>query len=492
MTLAHARAIVPDLMTDQATPETDQAHLMRLAHWAVRYSPLVAADGQDGLLLDITGCEHLFGGQIAMLQDMKARLQRIGLSARIAVAETIGAAWGQARYGHEQNTPTTAHQLCDLPIQALRIPHRTVITLQRLGLKTVGQLTALPRPALARRFQALRSKRLKGEDTATLIKRLDQFTGQQAEALEALVPASDWSVRHAFVEPVLHVQSVELALPHSLLRLCNMLAEAELGVRQLALHCYRVDGTVQTLTVGTHAASRNPAHLQRLLSEHLDTLEASFGFDLMILTPLSCEPLGAHQFSTLRQTPPEAVTQTLDRLSARLGHGAVLGLYHRHSHIPENCQYTAPYHPGDESWQGYPDHTAPRPIRILERPEPIQVLAEVPEGAPRRFRWRRLDYHVTKAEGPERIAYEWWHDLEVVGQPHKPGHLTRDYYKVEVTDGPRFWLFRRGLYAVAGVRPAERIVAIPRNDEATSPPTAPTITAPHMDQPTWFMHGFFA
>lgn len=492
MTLAHARAIIPDLIIARANPEEDQAHLQRLAYWAVRYSPLVAADGQDGLLLDITGCEHLFGGLTAMLQDMKARLRRIGFSSHIAVAETIGAAWGQARYGREHSAPVHINQLHGLPVQALRIPDRTIITLQRLGLKAVGQLLSIPRPALARRFQTLRSKSLKGEDTAALVKRLDQFTGQHAEALKALAPASDWSVRHAFVEPVLHVQSVELALPHSLLRLCNALAETELGVRQLALHCYRVDGTVQTLTVGTHAASRDPAHLQRLISEHLDTLEASFGFDLMVLTPLSCEPLAAHQVSTLRQTPPEAVTQTLDRLSARLGHSAVLGLYHRHSHIPEACQFTAPYHQGDESWQDYPDNTAPRPMRILERPEPIEVLAEVPEGAPRRFRWRRLDYHVTKAEGPERIAYEWWHDLEVLGQPHKPGHLTRDYYKIEVADGARFWLFRRGLYAVEGVRPAEQMAVVSGSDDETRTPTTQSIPSPQTAQPHWFMHGFFA
>lgn len=476
MTLAHARAVIPDLNTSPANPVYDQQCLSALAHWAIRYSPLVAVDGEDGLLLDITGCDHLFGGLETMLQDMVRRLHGAGLHCRLALAETIGAAWGHARRGGKHRL--YAHKRCDadLPVQALRLPDRTIVTLRRLGLKNIGQLLAIPRPALARRFRTL-----KNNETATLIKRLDQFTGREAEALTPLLPYSDHSIRHSFVEPVQHVNLIEAVLPALLAKLCTNLAEIDCGIRRLAVQCFRVDGTLQTITVGTHAPSREPTHLMRLINEHLPTLDAGFGFDLLILNPVSCEPLLAEQVSIAREVPQEAVTQTLDRLSARLGRSAVLGLYHRHSHTPEKCQYMAPYSADGSDWQDYPDYKAPRPIRLLERPEHIDVLAEVPEGAPRQFRWRRLQYRVTKAEGPERITHEWWEDLTSFNTPGQAKRLTRDYYKIEVEDGARFWLFRRGLYDVPGL------------SSETSNTTAHNTTQPALSQhPSWFMHGFFA
>jgi protein ImuB len=201
----------------------------------------------------------------------------------------------------------------------------------------------------------------------------------------------------------------------------------------------------------------------RLFAEKLPRLEAAFGFDLLMLKALEVAPLAPPQVGNDRARRQQSTSELLDRLTARLGAHAVCRLKHRHSHLPERAQSLASAGRDDLDWRSLPMDMPPRPIRLLPRPEPIDVLAEVPEGAPMRFRWRRVEHRVRRAQGPERIASEWWID---------PEELTRDYYQVEVTGGPRFWLFRRGLYAVPGVRTGEKVA--------------------QSDKPAWYLHGFFA
>ncbi|MBO6505882.1 MAG: DNA polymerase Y family protein [Kordiimonadaceae bacterium] len=473
MTLAEARAILPALETAPADPDADATALHAIARWCDRYTPLVTMDGVDGLLLDISGCGHLFGGDKQLLTDLRFRLKQAGFDTHIAVASTVGTAWALARYAPNTRVQGTFLQirapeeaLKPLPVKALRLDTGSVTTLHRLGLKRIGDILTLPRPALARRFRGKASKHV-----SDLLKRLDQALGVQSEPLEPLQPLPLWRLRHAFTEPIQHLAAVEAALPKLIDDMMTILARADQGVRRLVFSAFRVDGTCQDIMIGTSRPTRDTAHLMRLFAEKLDALQAGFGFDLIMLSVSEAEALPPSQIATIKDTETEATARVLDRLSARLGSGAVVQLKHRHSHIPERAQSYAPAFASGLNWDSMPEGLAARPLRLLQRPEAMDVLAEVPEGAPRRFRWRRVDHKVTRAEGPERIGSEWWALLP----EDDPETLSRDYYRIEVAGGARFWVFRRGLYEQAGVRPAETVYD-PLNGHA----------------PRWFMHGFFA
>ncbi len=461
MTLAEARAIHPAILTDTANPAADASALEALARYLVRYTPLVAPDGRDGILMDVTGCPHLFGGERAMLTDITKRLARAGITSCAAMAETVGAAWALARYkaGSIVDKGTSLDTIAPLPVRALRLDDDTSLMLNRLGLKTIGSITGLPRAALARRFRGNPAKAV-----TELLEKLDQAIGRRDEPISPLTPLPEWQVKQAFMEPAQHLEQVELALAALTEDLCLVLAGGERGARRLRLDAYRVDGTVQSLRVGLTRPSRDKAHMLRLFAEKLAGLDAGFGFDLLTLSALESERLMSAQVGDIRQEEAHSTALLMDRLAARLGPGAVLRLRHNVSHLPERAQTVTTQgsrtlEAGELGWDHCPTTTAPRPLRLLPRPEPVDVLSAVPEGAPRSFRWRRVEHRVVKAEGPERIANEWWTQAD---------DRTRDYYRVEVAGGSRFWLFRRGLYAVPGVRVGES------------------------ELPDWFLHGFFA
>ncbi|SDD65458.1 protein ImuB [Kordiimonas lacus] len=460
MTLAEARAIKPDIEVRQANRESDAESLESLARWLVRYSPLVALDGPDGILLDVTGCPHLFGGERAMMDDIQRRLESAGMCARLAMAENQAAAWALAHFRPgtiSRDAADTRAQLAPLPAAALRLDSASVQTLARLGLKTAGSLFDLPRPALARRFRGKPSKMV-----ADLLTRLDMAIAGREAPISPLEALPSWQVRQAFAEPVLHTETVEIACRQLLEELTGALARAEHGLSRLGLHAFRVDGSVQQITIGTNRPSRDAGHLMRLLAEKIPLLEADFGFDLLILKAYETERLAPAQLTSSRDREDQTASEVLDRLSTRLGPGTVRRLKHRRSHLPERMQSFMPVGADASDWESLPDDLPDRPLRLLCRPEAIDVLAEVPEGAPKRFRWRRMEHRVVRAAGPERIAPEWWLCEE---------DRTRDYYKVEVSSGARFWLFRYGLYLVPG----------PGAHQAE----------PAREVPDWYLHGFF-
>lgn len=463
MTLAEARMVLPDLQVEAATPDMDAVKREELARWLVRYTPLTACDASDtdSILLDVTGCTHLFGGEAATLADIQRRLEAVGITPQLALAENRAAAWALSHYRPGSISISAAESkqlLTPLPVSALRLDKATEVKLVRLGLKTVGSLLALPRPTLAQRFRGQPKKQM-----AALLERLDQILGRSDEPFSPLVPVPSWSVRQAFSEPAMHLPMIETTVQNLLGQLLEMLARAELGIRRLGLYGFRVDGGVQQIVIGTNRPSRDSKHLLRLLLEKLDQLEAEFGFDLLQLSAEEIESLPPVQCGDIRAQQHQSASELLDRLAVRLGPAAIRRLQHRPSHMPERAQTFVPAHAKSLEWDSVPADQSPRPLRLLTRPELIDVLAEVPEGAPRRFRWRRMEHRVVKADGPERIAPEWWMD---------EGGKTRDYYRVEAEGGTRFWLFRSGLYPIPGVQRTNR------EDSSSSP--------------TWYVHGFFA
>ena len=424
------RALCPDLHVEYADIAGDIAALDRLVLWARRWCPWTAADGPDGLVLDTTGSDHLFGGEAAMLVDMETRLSLLGLSARLSVAPTWGAAWALARYGGTRRICRPDHligQLAPLPVSALRLNPETLLLLRRLGLKTIGALADIPRLSLTRRFARAR---LPGNPML----RLDQITGHLAEPVSSLDPPPRFQVQSRLAEPI---QDPTPHLPNLCNELCDHLSNAGYGCRRLHLVIYRTDGEISRVDAATSAPSRDAGHLLRLFDDKLERINPGFGFDLIMLTAGAVEKIDKVQPALDGGTDEDLhLSRLIDRLSARFGPRSVTRPVLKESHVPERAETRQG---ALAKVQTLPVHIAnPRPIRLLDPPEEVRVLYSVPEGPPAQFIWRRLTHRVARYGGPERIAPEWWRD--------RPSTRLRDYFRIEDQDGRRFWLYREGLH----------------------------------------------
>jgi protein ImuB len=497
--LTDARALDPALVAVPADPAGDQALLERLARWAGRWSPLVEVDGRDALRLDVTGVAHLFGGEEGLLRDVEWRFARIGLTTRVAIAPIAAAAWALARFhpspfkgegdsaklsgvrGVQAPTPLALpapgsspgaslplpqgergflEKLIPLPVSALRLDLDTVRTLERLGLKTIGALAGMPRLALARRFRG-------GED---VVDALDRLLGRKPEPLTAAPADAPPRALLKLEEPATHPEAGAQALERLIPELVRQLQERHLGARRLALAGFRVDGSVAAASVATAIPSREPKHLQRLLADKAAALNPEFGFDAFALTAEWAEDLGAAQDSLVEEpSGTRELARLVDRLTVKLGPERVRRPRAHESHLPERASGwvaaissslsrsdgeggRSTKSSGGRVWRRPLHHAASRhgpppgpaareelsrPHRLLDRPEAIDVIYATPEGMPRRFVWRRAVHDIARAEGPERIAPEWWR------QPSSA--RLRDYYRVEDSDGRRYWIYREGL-----------------------------------------------
>ena len=436
MGLADARALVPELAALSAEPAAVAETLERLADWAGRYTPWLAIEGDDGLMLDITGCAHLFGGEDGLAGDLGERLARAGFAAVIALADTPGAARALARFGGGGIVAAGEQRqaLAGLPAAALGLERAIAAGLARVGLRRIGDLYPMPRRALAARF---------GVEVG---RRLDRALGAEDEPVSPRRPPAPHSVRLAFAEPVSAPEQLHAATARLLTSLCAGLERAGEGARWLELSAYRVDAGCdrppQSIAVGTSRPARAPAALMRLLAERLERLDPGPGFEVLVLAAPLAEPLAAAQLGFDGSSAGDAESDLaglVDRLTLRLGEGAVRRPLPFASWWPERAvrwaaaldPYTGPDWPSDR----------PRPLRLLARPEAIEMMAPVPDDPPVMFRWRGQVHKVTHAEGPERLEPEWWREPAGGGA----GGL-RDYYRVEDGEGRRYWLYRDGLY----------------------------------------------
>jgi protein ImuB len=468
LSLADARGAVPDLNVVEADEAADLVLLEKVADWCDRYTPLIALDPPHGLFLDISGCAHLFAparrqgnreegddGEAALLADCLERLARQGFTARGAIASTAGAAWALSHYGPGGVVPAgrEAEAVAELPVAALRIAAEDEALLDRLGLKRIAQLYGKPRAPLASRFGS------------HLVTRLDQTLGHLDEVLKPRRPAPQLSAERRFAEPLLERDSLLASVRSLAHALQSALVRHGLGARLLEAAFFRVDGEVVRLDVGTAGPMRAADTMAMLFVERLSTLEskwdAELGFDMVRLTVRAAEPLDATQIDLAGRAESDAdLTRLADRLGARLGPAQITRCLAVDTHIPERAVRATPLAKTADApltWavpQEDVEMPPDRPLRLFSRPEPISVMAEVPEGPPLRFRWRRAMHEVARAEGPERIAPEWW-------RPQDEGRATRDYYRVEDAEGRRYWLFREGLYGR------------------------------ETGQPSWYMHGLF-
>lgn len=429
MRLVDARALTAEIAVLEADPATDRRALMQLGLWCGRFTPRVALDGADGLLLDITGCSHLFGGEQAMTQTISERLAAFGLEARLGLADTPGAARALAHFAPECKrivAPGKVQAALDpLPIEALGISPDDISTLRHLGLATIGAIIRLPRAALERRFQPC------GTGNG-LLQRLDQALGDQNDPFVPLVPPPVYRWRLDFAEPVIYGRGLETALTDLMTRITAALKRDQRGARRLALWCFGIDGSVTERAVAASRPTRNGDHLCRLFAGELETVDPGFGIDAIVLHATAVEPLEARQLS-LDGRERDNLDLLVDRLTTRLGADAVLQPVPAERRFPEQAERFVRPGEAETSRFSYPD-LPPRPFRLFRCPESLRAIALTPDGPPYLFVWRRRRHRVARAAGPERIAPEWW-----VPDGDK---ATRDYWRVEDTDGHRYWLYR--------------------------------------------------
>jgi len=399
-----------------------------LAGWALRrYSPVIALDPPDGLVIDVTGAAHLHDGEAPLLRDLLSRLQAASIAARVGLADTVGAAHALARFALDPLTIAASGQtsaaLMPLPLAALRLDAECAERLRRLGFVTITDLMAVPRAPLALRF---------GPEPG---RRLDQALGRLAEPLALFQSPELIHVRDAFAEPIGAPEILARVIARLTGRLCLLLERRGLGARRLDLLFDRIDGRVEVIRVGTARPVRNPARLARLLTDRLDRVDPGFGIEAMTLTASLAEPLTYRQGNPLGDNARSDVSALVDRLANRLGTSRLYRVIPVESDLPErSVRSVAPLAPPvGATW---PEHW-PRPSRLLSPPEPIETVALLPDHAPVQFTWRGVRRRITRADGPERVFGEWW-------RRDGEADAVRDYFIVEDCCGERFWLFRSG------------------------------------------------
>ena len=454
----------PALVVAEEDTNADVRLLKDIADWCQRYTPLVGLDAPDGVLLDIAGCAHLFGGEAALIDDLMRRVRAFGFTAHIGVAGTIGAAHAIARYGQRYGLGgfiapgCERERLLPLPLSALRIDEATAASLGRVGFKRIGDIVDLPRAPLAARFGL------------EVLRQLDRALGLEGEPLTPLLPVAPYFAEQPFPEPIAREEDILAVTERLARRLAAMLERRGEGLRRVELALFRTDGKVHRIEAGTSRPIRDANEVRTLFVERLaalaDPIDPGFGFDLARLSVTASEAAPARQVTLGDDDNGTDLGHLIDRVSARLGARRVTQLIAQDSHTPELAAVSLPAQSAradeDHGWDAFRRCRAaaelpPRPLRLLARPEPIEAVASVPDGPPIRFRWRRALHEVAAAEGPERIEGAWWQDDGSAA----PENLARDYFRVEDVSGHRFWIFRAGLY----------------RDTA---------------MPAWFLHGLFA
>lgn len=451
MGLAHARAIVPTLAASEIDPQADAELLFHCAAAAERYTPLLALDGLDGLILDITGCAHLFNGEASLLKIIRHRFLRTGLTCRVAIASTPDAARAFAHFSNEPIIPAGQEAVYgqELPLSALEAPAETATALSRAGFRRLGDLDKRASRALTARFGSM------------LTERFHRILGREDIRIASLRPAPDCLAERHFAEPMASFDALFAVLEKLGFDICQSLERRGNGGRSFEASFFRVDGVVRRLTIETARPTRDNQSLMRLFRLRFDALDdpvnPGFGFDMLRLSVLRSEPLGLHQGSLDQNTThtDQSLAELVDRLVARFGRDHVRRFLEQDTHDPVRSSLTLPYAAAASTYSTPELEDPPlRPLTLFRLPQPIETMAEVPDGPPLRFRWRKVLHEIAHAEGPERIAPEWWQDGADAAR-------TRDYYRVEDGAGRRFWLYREGLF-----------------DEPA--------------KPRWFLHGLFA
>ena len=428
MTVTHAQSLVAGVTVVDAAPEQDAKALGKLAIWCTRYAPLVTPDPPDGVFFDIAGSAHLFGGEERLLSDLVTRLSASGISAGAAVADTPGCAWAIARFTEKRIVARGCAEeaMAELPISSLRLSGETVDSLRDVGIAKVSELICKPRATIPLRF---------GPD---VLLRLDHALGRADEPLKSLAPPEMPRCELRFAEPLGDPEDLARVIARLLEILCRQLEMKGVGARHLDLIFTRVDNVVQAARIGLSRPNRDPAHLTKLLSERLELIDPGFGIEIAALSAPWIEKIAYRQFVGRHIEAgmgEDDLAPLVDMLGVQFGPEHIHRCAPVESDMPERAVKTIP--PMHEGQGADWPKRLPRPPRLLRSPEPVSVIAELPDHPPRLFVWRKRQHRIRRADGPERIYGEWW-------RSETEANLVRDYYRVETTDGARYWLFRDG------------------------------------------------
>jgi protein ImuB len=431
MAVADARAIIPSLQVLDDKPELPVKLLKSLAEWCIRYTPAVAIDPPEGLILDITGCTHLWGSEKKYLTEIIKRFTRFGYKVNAAMADTIGTSWAIARFQKDAVIVESGQQmeaLLSLPPSALRIETETIERLDKLGLRQIRDLISMPRSALRRRF---------GQHFLT---KLDQALGYEEEAIILLHPTEPYGQRLPCLEPIVTATGIGIALQLLLDELCIRLQKEQKGLRTALFKCYRVDGKIEKISIETNRPSCNSRHLFKLFEFKFTYIEPGLGIELFVLEASKVEDITAVQEKLWQNNSgleDIGLSELIDRLAIKIGAGNIHRYIPDEHYWPERCfkPATSLDEKPETTWKA----GKPRPLQLLSKPDRIDVTAPIPDYPPMLFRYKGNLHKIIKADGPERIEQEWW--LQE-GQ-------HRDYYMVEDEKGNRYWLFRSGHYDVA-------------------------------------------
>ena len=443
MVVADARAVFPSLEVIDNEPQMPVKHLNELAERCIRYTPIVAIDPPNGLILDVTGCAHLWGGEHLYLRDITNRFENAGYDLRAAIADTIGAAWAVCRYG--QKTPIIepfcqADALLPLPPAALRLEPEVLQRMQKLGLYQIRNFIGMPRSVLRRRF---------GQQ---LLNRLDHAIGPSNEVITPIKPIEPYQERLPCMEPIVTAKGIKIALKRLLETLCRRFEREGKGLRSAIFKGYRVDNIIEQIDIVTTGPSCNAEHLFKLFELKISTIEPAWGIELFLLEAPLVEDLPIIQealWNSASNHQNKGILELLDRLAGRAGMGAINRYLPAEHYWPERSVKTATSLLEKPQTVWRTDRL--RPILLLSKPEIIDVVsAPIPDYPPMLLRYKGKLHHIKKADGPERIEQEWWLEQG----------LHRDYYCVENEHGERYWIFRLGHY--------------------------------NRTKPEWFVHGFFA
>lgn len=427
MPAAKAQAIFRDLMLVDADPAADAAALERIALWALTvYSPIVAVDGTDGIVMDTEGADHLQGGEQPMLEKVANQFRAKGLTARVAIADTWGAAHACARAISRETVIVPKGEIVraveKLPLSLLRLPDKIVGDLRTLGFQSIGELANTARAPLALRF---------GPEIG---RRLDQMFARMSEPVEPVRTPELIEVSRAFAEPIGAAETINKYVGRLVVQLVDELQRRGLGVRRTDLLVEKVDGTRQAIRAGTAKPARDVAWLTKLFKDRTGTVEPGFGIEKLTLVAVMTQPLDEEQrSSSLVEEETTDITPLIDILGNR--GQRVYRVAPVASDVPERCvQRIDPA--ADDVGQTWVGHWK-RPVRLLDRPDRITAIALTPDHPPRAITWRGRRHAVKRADGPERIFGEWWmRDSEL--------EAVRDYYVVENEIGERFWVYRSG------------------------------------------------
>jgi protein ImuB len=443
MVVADARAIFPSIEVLDDDAALSEKLLKSIANWCIRYTDIVSIDSQEGIIMDVTGCAHLWGGEIKYLRDIHSRLKNKGYDVRISIADSIGAAWAIAHYGSDSTIVEKGKQmeaLLPLPPSALRLEPNIVDRLHKLGLHNIRRFIRMPRPALRRRF---------GQE---LILRLDQALGYEEEPIIPVQPIEAWRDRLPCLEPIVTATGIEIALRLLLDSICQKMKLEGMGFRNALFTCFRTDGKTEKIEIGTHRATQNAKHLYKLFEDKISLIEPEPGIELFVMEALKSEkisPLQEKLWDAVCGLEDAGLSELMDRLANRFGENPIKRFLPSEHYLPEKSFKESESLSESTGTAWLIDR--PRPLQILSKPERIEVTAPVPDYPPMLFRYEGKLHKVKKSDGPERIEQEWW---------IQDGPL-RDYYSVEDEEGQRYWLFRSGHYQ-------------------------------ENEKPRWFIHGFFS